>query len=140
MAKKKKESKHVPLDPKEREHIEDCIKRIKEFQALWLDFYFRVRGSFLGEPVTAEQELKFLQVKSEVAMRHQYLYELLGQHYLGAQLLTDLLRKVVNLEKVSKTASENYYKIERFWHEYFVNLQESMVALQFRLELEDQQA
>ena len=135
----KKEKKLEPLDPKVREHMEECIKSVREFQGIFIDFFFRVRSSFLGEPVTAEQELKFLQIKSEVAMRHQYLFEQLGQHYIGGMVLTDLLRKIVNLEKISKTAATNYYKVERSWHEFFMNLQDSMTALQFRLELEDQQ-
>jgi len=92
--------------------MEECIKSVREFQVIWIDFYFRVRSSFLGEPVTAEQELKFLQINPKWRMRHQYLYETARTYYIGA-VLTDLLRKVVNLEKISKTAATNYYKVER---------------------------
>lgn len=128
-----------PMDPKEREHLEECLANLKTFLTVWQTFYFLFRQAFLGEPVTVDLENRFLKLKSEVARKHQFLYEQLGQLYIGGALITDLLRMVVNLEKISKTQSSNFYKIERFWHEFYLNLYDTLTTIQFRLEQEDKQ-
>lgn len=127
------------MDPKEREHLEECLANLKTFLVSWQAFYFLFRQTYLGEPVTVDLENRFLKMKSEVARKHQFLYEQLGQLYVGRALITDLLRMVVNLEKISKTQSSNFYKVERFWHEFYLNLYDTLTTIQFRLEQEDKQ-
>ena len=136
-----KEKKPQVMDPAEREHLEECAKTVREFLKLWVEFYFMFRSPFLGEPVTVEHEARFLELKSKVAFRHQFLYEQLsdGDHYVGAAYITDLLRMIVNLEKISHTQSENYYKIEKIWHQFYINLYDSLTKIEFRLKQEDQQ-
>jgi hypothetical protein len=129
----------APMKPQEREHLEECLANVKSFVKIWLDFYLAFRRSYLGEPVTPEHESSFLRLKSEVAQRHQYLFDQMGSHYVGGAVITDLLRSVVNLEKIAKTQSENYYKVERNWHQFNMNLQDTVTSIQFRLEQEDQQ-
>ena len=125
------------MDPKEREHLEECLANVKTFLVTWQSFYFLFRKTYLGEPVTVALENRFLKLKSEVARKHQYLYEQLGKLYIRGALITDLLRMVVNLEKISKTQSSNFYKIEHFWHEFYANLYDTLTTIQFRLEQED---
>jgi len=137
-AKKKHKKQQGPMDPKKREHLEECVQSIREFCEKYKQLYWSFRKAFLGEPVTTDGERKFLRMKSEVARHHQYLYEQLGQEYIGGTVLTDFLRSVVNLEKVSRTQSSNYYKIEKLWHEIYLNLEDSLVSIQFRLDQEDQ--
>jgi len=129
----------VVMKPQEREHLEECLANVKSFVKIWLDFYLTFRRSYLGEPVTPECEASFLRLKSEVAQRHQYLYDQLERHYIGGAVITDLLRAVVNLEKIAKTQSENYYKVEKNWHQFYLNLHDTVTSIQFRLEQEDQQ-
>ncbi|MCA9439522.1 MAG: hypothetical protein KC964_01855 [Candidatus Omnitrophica bacterium] len=136
--KKKKNKNQGPMDPKTREHLEECVQTIKEFIEKFRQFYWQFRRAYLGEPVTTDAERKFLRMKSEIARHHQYLFEQVGRDYIGGTVLTDFLRTVVNLEKVSKTQSSNYYKIEKFWHEIDLNLEDSLVSIQFRLDQEDQ--
>lgn len=137
MAAKKSASAAIP--PKERERFEECVAGIRSFLELWTQFYWAFRHAFLGEPVTSQSEYQFLQMKSEVARRHQFLFEQLGDLYINGGLLTDLLRMIVNLEKVSKTQKDNYHKIEKFWHMVFLNLQDTLISIQFRLDQEDKQ-
>jgi hypothetical protein len=96
------------------------------------------RRAFLGDPVTTDAERKFLRMKSEIARQHQYLYEQLESKYIGGKVLTDFLRTVVNLEKISKTQATNYYKVEKHWHEIYLNLEDTLVSIQFQLDQEDQ--
>ena len=129
----------APMKPQEREHLEECLANVKSFLKILLDFYLAFRRSYLGDPVTPELETSFLQLKSEVAQRHQFLYDQLGAHYIGGATITDLLRSVVNLEKIAKTKPENYYKVEKNWHQFYLNLHDTATSIQFRLEQEDQQ-
>lgn len=132
-----KKSASTAIPPKEREHLEECIASIKSFLELWVQFYWSFRRIFQGDAVTVQKELQFLQLKSEVARRHQYLYDQLGNVYIEGGNITDLLRKIVNLEKVSNTQKENYYKVERGWHTVFLNLNDTLISIQFRLDQED---
>lgn len=132
-----KKSASVAIPPKEREHLEECVATIKSFLEVWIQFYWTFRHIYLGDPVTVQKELQFLQAKSDVARRHQYLYDQLGKLYIGGEFITDLLRKVVNLEKISKTQKENYHKIEKHWHTVFLNLHDTLISIQFRLDQED---
>ncbi len=132
-----KKSASVAIPPKEREHLEECVATIKSFLDAWVQFYWTFRHIYLGDPVTIQKELQFLQAKSDVARRHQYLYDQLGPLYIGGQYITDLLRMVVNLEKISKTQKENYHKVEKHWHTVFLNLHDTLISIQFRLDQED---
>lgn len=132
-----KKSASVAIPPKEREHLEECVVTLKSFLELWVQFYWIFRHAFLGDPVTMQKELQFLQLKSEAARRHQYLYDQLGDLYVGGGYITDLLRKVVNLEKISNTQKENYHKVEKYWHTVFLNLHDTLISIQFRLDQED---
>ena len=138
MAAKKKKKTQGPMDPKTREHLEECAQSVREFTEKYKQLYWQFRKAYLGEPVTTDAERKFLRIKSEVARHHQYLFDQLGPDYIAGVVLTDFLRMVVNLEKVSKTQSTNYYKIEKLWHEIYMNLEDSLVSIQFRLDQEDQ--
>jgi len=129
----------VPLAPAERERLEECLAGIKSFFPIWLEYHLAFRRAYLGEPVTVEQEARFLQLKSDVARRHQYLFDQLGRDYVDGAYITDLLRSTINLEKVAKTQSTNYYKIENNWHRFYMNLQDTVTSIQFRLEQEDRQ-
>lgn len=126
------------MDPKTRENLEESVQTLTDFIAKFKQFYWTFRKAFLGDPVTTDAERKFLTMKSEVARLHQYLFEQLGNAYIGGTVLTDFLRTVVNLEKVSKTQDANYYKIEKHWHEIYMNLEDTLVSIQFKLDQEDQ--
>jgi hypothetical protein len=132
-----KKSATAALAPKDREQLEECVATVKSFLDLWLQFYWFFRRVFLGEPVNTQKELQFLQFKSEVARRHQYLMDQLGREYIGGGDITDLLRKVVNMEKIARTQKENYHKIEKEWHIVLINLHDTMISIQFRLDQED---
>ena len=138
MAAKKKKQNQGPMDPKEREHLEECVEVITEFIGKFKQLYWTFRKAYLGDPVTTEAERKFLMMKSEVARLHQYLYEMLEDKYIGGVVLTDFLRTIVNLEKISKTQDTNYYKIEKQWHEIYMNLEDTLATIQFKLDQEDQ--
>lgn len=137
MAGKKKKTQG-PMDPKARENLEESVQTLKDFLEKFKQFYWLFRRAFLGDPVTTDGERRFLQMKSEVARQHQYLFEQLERNYVSGTVLTDFLRTVVNLEKISKTASSNYYKIEKHWHEIYLNLEDSLVTIQFKLDQEEQ--
>jgi hypothetical protein len=135
-----KKSATTAMPPKEREHLEESVATLKSFLDLWGQFYWGFRKAFLGEPITVQIEDQFLKLKSEVARRHQYLYDQIEGFYVGGEHITDLLRKIVTLEKISKTQKENYYKVEKHWHTIFINLHDTMMTIQFRLDQEDKQS
>lgn len=134
---KRKSDKHKPMNPQERENLEESVTTIKEFLSMWTEFYWMVRRSFLDKQFKPAQERDFLKLKSEVARRHEYLVEQLGRNYVGGKGITDILRMTVNLEKLAATATENYYKLEKFWHEVYLNLSDSLFNIQFKLEQEE---
>ncbi len=138
MAAKKKKQTNGPMDPKKREILEESVQTLTEFIEKFKQFYWTFRRAFLGDPVTTDLERKFLKMKSEVARQHQYLFEQLGENYIGGIVLTDFLRTTVNLEKISKTQDTNYYKVEKHWHEIYMNLEDTLVSIQFKLDQEDQ--
>jgi hypothetical protein len=134
-----KKTASVALPSKEREHLEESTATIKAFVDVWTQLYWAFRHAFLGDPITVQAEAQFLQIKSEVARRHAFLFDQLGRLYIGGEHLTELLRKIVTLERVSKTQKDNYYKLEKHWHVIFINLNDSLMSIQFRLDQEDKQ-
>lgn len=110
------------------------MARAKEFLDLWLqyhDLFNKARG---GEDITREDEERFLRIKSELARRHVILMEFLGDDYIAAQPVTELLRSTVNLRTVSQSAREHFVRIETWWHDTFLRLNETMGNLKYQLE------
>jgi hypothetical protein len=148
MSWKKKPEKKKDLSPKDREkkikYLEECRDSIKPFLPMWVQFYWIIRHAKKGDPVTTEMEIKFLRMKSELARKHQYLYEQLnenefGRLYIDGESATGFLRSVVNLEKITNTRDENYYKVEKYWHRFFIALRDSLTSIEYQLDQEDSQ-
>lgn len=110
------------------------MARAKEFLDLWLQYHDLFNKARSGEDITREDEERFLRIKSELARRHVILMEFLGDDYIAAQPVTELLRSTVNLRTVSQSAREHFVRIETWWHDTFLRLNETMGNLKYQLE------
>ena len=63
---------------KEQEEIEFRIGAIKKFLEIWFQYDELFQASFGTDRVDQKSEDEFLQLKSQLARRHQYLLEYLG--------------------------------------------------------------
>ncbi len=113
---------------------EQKITRTKEFLDQWVVFHEMFVKARTDEPITREEEDRFLKVKSDLARKHQILMEFLDKEYIDKEPITNILRATVNLRTVSQSAYDHYVRIETWWHNTFLALNESLGNLRYKLE------
>ncbi len=120
---------------KEQEEIEFRIAAIKKFLELWYRYDELFQTAFGRETrVESKVEEDFLNLKSQLAKRHQYLLEYLGREYKGADPITEYLGDTVTLNGMRQIHQDFYKKLCGSWHKTTLNLNAALGYLQSRLE------
>lgn len=120
---------------RELEEIEFRIAALKKQQEMWLRFDELFQSAYGAEKVDPKAEEEFLQLKSQIARRQQYLLEYLGSEF-GGEPLTDYLGDVVTLYAMREIHPDFYKKLCTRWHKAMINFNAAIGNLQSRLELQ----
>ena len=119
---------------KEQEEIEFRIGAIKKFLELWFQYDELFQASFGSDRIDQKSEDEFLQLKSQLARRHQYLLEYLGGEYNGGGPITEFLSDTVTLKSMRQIHPDFYKKLCGSWHKTTLYLNAALGYLQSRLE------
>ena len=123
-------------NPKEKEEIEFRIKNIKQFLELWDRYEELFQDVYHSSEVTIEQEDEFLKIKAQLARRHQYLLEYLGDEYNRAEPITPYLSDTVTLRSLMGIHFDFYKKLCLQWHATTLHLNETLGNLMTSMDLE----
>src|SRR3989304_5383967 len=105
---------------------EQKITRTKEFLDQWVIFHDLFGKTRTDEPITREDEDRFLKIKSDLARKPQILMEFLDKDYIDKEPITNILRSSVNLRTIAQSAYEHFFRTETWWHNTFLALNETL--------------
>ncbi len=123
-------------NPKEKEEIEFRINAIKQFLDMWFRYDELFRHAFHQKETSQEQEDEFFKLKAQLARRHQYLLEYLGNEYDRAEPITPYLSDTVTLRNMIGIHFDFYKKLSLQWHDTTIRLNEALGYLMSHLDLE----
>ncbi len=121
---------------KEKEEVEYRIQYIQKFLELWFRYDELFRKAYFDEEADQEKEEEFLKLKSQLARRHQYLLEYLGEEYYKAEPITNYLSDTVTLRNLIGIHFDFFKKLSMQWHLTMIRLNEALGYLMTHLELE----
>lgn len=121
---------------KEKEEIEYRIQVIKQFLELWNRYDQLFDSAYHEKDPKAELEVEFLKIKSNLARRHQYLMDYLGDEYKRPEPVTPFLSDTVTLQSMVNITFDFYKKLKLQWHATTLHLNEALGTLMTQLELE----
>lgn len=120
---------------REREEIEFRIAAIKSFLELWHKYNAMFQRAYRQQQeIPQEEEDEFLKLKSEIARRHQYLLEYLGDEYKRGVPVTPYLSDTVTLKSMQGIHFDFYKKLRGQWHTTFLALNDALGDLMVHLE------
>lgn len=120
---------------REREEIEFRIAAVQSFLEMWQKFNAHFQRAYRQQEEIAQQdEEEFLKLKSEIARRHQYLLEYLGEEYEHGLSVTSYLSDTVTLDNMQGIHFDFYKKLRGQWHTTFLALNSALGYLMVHLE------
>lgn len=125
-------------NPKEQEEIEFRIKAISQFLELWVRYGELFEVAYHDQQAESSQEEEFLKIKGQLARRHQYLSEYLGNEYARGKKepITPFLSDTVTMRNMTSIQFDFYKKLMLQWHHTYLNMNEALGELRVHLELE----
>ncbi len=115
--------------------LERKIELLREFIGEWVKFRDFLTSSLKAGKVSAEDERKFLELKSLIARKHQGLMQTLGEEFPPDQRLMDIISHAVSLESLVGTSGMQFRKIENDWHLSYIHLNEVLGTLETKREV-----
>ena len=114
--------------------LELKIKRVKEFMQLWIKFHEMYKSSISRETVSPDAEKTFLDTKSLIARKYQALKDLLGIASSYDDKTFDVISQVLSLKSVSAISDLSLHKIEKDWHNSYIQLNKLLGELEGKQE------
>jgi hypothetical protein len=116
------------IDPALERRLADCRLLLR----LWTLFQSYFEAAVKGEGLTPENEKKFLDLKSRIAMLHDAFMESVdegAQAAVGQGMLDNVIRSIT-LKHINRLASADIRKMQIEWHESYLLLNESVASLE----------
>ncbi|MCK4262123.1 hypothetical protein KAU86_00095 [bacterium] len=110
--------------------LERKIVLLKEFIDEWIRFRDFLKGDLKDSEVSAEEERKFLEIKSLIARKYQGLVQALGEEFSPDNRITEIISQAVSLEGLAGTSGMRFGKIENDWHQSYIRLNEFLGGLE----------
>ncbi len=110
--------------------LERKIELLKEFIEEWVEFRDFLKGALKDKTLSAEEEKKFLEIKSLVTRKYQGLIQVLGGEEPPDDRLMDIVSHAVSLESLGGTSDIQFRKIENDWHLSYIHLNELLGSLE----------
>ncbi len=112
--------------------LERKIELLKEFIGEWIEFRDFLKGVLKDKTIAieAEEEKRFLEIKSRVARKYQGLAHVLEKDFIPDGRLMDIVSHAVSLESMTGTSDMQFRKIENDWHLSYIHLNELLGKLE----------
>ncbi|MCD5390514.1 hypothetical protein LR007_01405 [candidate division NPL-UPA2 bacterium] len=110
--------------------LERKIALLNEFIDEWIRFRDFLKGALKDGKVSAEEERKFMEIKSLIARKYQGLGQTLGEEFSPDNRITEIISQAVSLEGLAGTSGMKFGKIENDWHQSYIRLNEFLGGLE----------
>ncbi len=110
--------------------LERKIELLKEFIAEWVAFRDFLKEALKDKNISAEEEKKFLEIKSIITRKYQGLAQSLEKDFSPDERLVDIVSHAVSLEGMAGTSDMQFRKIENDWHLSYIHLNELLGNLE----------
>ncbi len=110
--------------------LERKIALLIEFIDEWIGFRDFLKGALRDGKISAEEERKFLEIKSLIARKYQGLGQTLGEEFSPDNRVTEIISQAVSLEGMAGTSGMKFAKIENDWHQSYIRLNEFLGGLE----------
>ncbi len=106
------------------------IEETRELHTRWGQFHDFFNMALKGQKPTPEAELKFLELKTRIAMLHDgFMQSLKHDQKVGQQVLT-LLATCILLRRVPSMSGAEVQKLELEWNEAYMLMNETIAGLE----------
>lgn len=107
------------------------LDETKELQIRWGQFRDFVRAAMGGQAITAAHELKFMDLKSRIAMLHDSFTSLLRhEERKTGQMLLTIISESILLRRIALTNESEKQKFEYDWNDVTMLLTEHIASLE----------
>ncbi|MCD5401088.1 hypothetical protein LR013_00625 [candidate division NPL-UPA2 bacterium] len=114
----------------EDKKLEGKIELLKEFIEEWVGFRDFLKDALRDKTLSAEEERKFLEIKSQVTRKYQALTQALEEDFIPDEKLMDIVSHAVSLESMAGTSDLQFRKIENDWHLSYIHLNKLLGSLE----------
>jgi hypothetical protein len=119
---------------KKQEEIQTALDDFQKLLRLWLEFRTYFQKSFTNEPISHEDEQRFLEIKSAVAKYHRTLAQRFKDDdfvYYGGDQLSELLRQSISVMHIRGLPIPDRRTLYQSWHYVYIYLARMVGALRF---------
>jgi hypothetical protein len=106
------------------------LAEILELKAMWQYFLEYFKLGITGKSTSQENETKFLEVKSKIAMLHDTFMETLTRERQVGQGMMALVGRAITLRHVARMTDSDIKKINIEWHEAYLLINEKVNDLE----------
>lgn len=118
------------IDPKLNRNLEET----RELALRWSQFHDFFNLAIKGESISPNAELKFLELKTRVAMLHDGFLKSIKHDMKVAQNVLAILGACITLRRVHELSSTETQKLEYDWNETFMLMNETVASLEEDIE------
>lgn len=114
------------IDPKLNRNLEET----RELALRWSQFHDFFNLAIKGESISPNAELKFLELKTRIAMLHDGFLKSIKHDMKVAQNVLSILGACITLRRVHELSSTETQKLEYDWNETFMLMNETVASLE----------
>lgn len=107
-----------------------CLEECRELRTRWTQFNDFIKMAVSGRQVTPQAEMKFIELKSRIAMLHDGLMERLEHDQKTGMNMMDIMRDHLLLRRVAQYNEAETQKFNFDWNECFLLLTDHIGTLE----------
>ncbi len=105
------------------------LGEVKELQTRWGQYRDFVTMAMKGQPISAQAEMKFLELKSRIAMLHDSFMNALQHDQKVGQNMMNILNEMILLKKATHATDAEKQKFEFDWNEIYLLISETVSGM-----------
>lgn len=106
--------------------LENRIAVVREYAALWQQFFTYFSEDISERNFTAQEEQDFANMVSILAVNQYKFQELCGAYYKDAGKVMDVLTETVSLDHMKHMADSTFGKVQIEWHTLFIGMNKAL--------------
>ncbi|MCB2155735.1 hypothetical protein KQI84_12695 [bacterium] len=109
--------------------IENRIAVVREYAALWQQFFTYFSDDLIEKNITQEEEHEFGNLVSILALNHFKFQELSIDYFKDAPKILNVLTETVSLSHMKAQPEATFSKIQIEWHTLFIGMNKALGKL-----------
>ena len=111
---------------KDQLNILNRIAVVRDYAALWQQFFTYFSESLIERQITQEEENEFHNIVSVLALNHYKFQELSKGYFNDAPKVLELIQETANLEYMKNLPEASISKFQVDWHSLFISMHKAL--------------